>query len=89
MRYDVKRYRRSHDLLQEKLKMLCDFVWSGGNRRTGHFWSIPADRRRDFDCILSDGIEELEDRRKAMAEAGMTIEPWDTEPEDSSTVAPD
>ena len=40
-------------------------------------WSIPADPRRDFDCILSDSIKELEDRRKAMQAANMTLPEWD------------
>ena len=74
---ETPRYRRSDETLRETLKMICDFVWSGRTKATGHFWSIPVDYERDFDCILSDAIEELESRREAMKKAGISIAPWD------------
>ena len=37
-------------------------------------WSIPLDRERDFDCILSDAIRELEDRRVAIIPRGVAQE---------------
>lgn len=45
------------------LSMLCNFIWTRRLRDGEHLWSIPVDDRRDFDCILSDAIEELLSRR--------------------------
>lgn len=70
-------YRRSAGLLSKTLGMLAHFVWHRHARPDDHFWCIPADPRRDFDCILSDAFRELEDRRRVMAEAGMKIAVWD------------
>ena len=76
-------YRRSHLRLNATLGMICRFVWSGSRDPGDHFWSIPADPRRDFDCILADAICELRDRRNAMAAAGMKS-PWgDLEADDA------
>jgi len=73
----VKRYRRSRETLLNTLKMLTNFVWNGGNPSRGdHFWTIPCDREKDFDCILSDAISELEDRRTAMKAAGLLLPEW-------------
>ena len=57
--------------------MICDYVWNGetGSPRR-HFWSIPANPERDFDCIFADAIAELEDRRVAMKEAGLKLPQW-------------
>lgn len=52
-------------LLRKTLSMLCHFVWHKTTRPGEHMWSIPVDRERDFDCILSDAIDELERRRLA------------------------
>ena len=62
-------YRRRRETLQAHVKALCEHLWSGGNRlRPGaHLWSIPCDRRRDFDCALMDAIDELTERREMMA----------------------
>lgn len=35
-------------------------IWNGGRTKPGqHLWSIPVDKERDFDCILTDAIDEL------------------------------
>lgn len=58
-------------LLRDTLALVCRFVW---NKRLGpgeHLWTIPVDEARDFDCIISDAIDELEARRAASpADAG-------------------
>ena len=59
---------RTEKLLHKTLSMLCNFVWTGQTRQGDHMWSIPADRERDFDMIISDAIAELVARRKAMAD---------------------
>ena len=47
--------------LRDTLSMLCDVLWNGGKTKPGqHLWTIPVDHERDFDCILSDAIDELE-----------------------------
>ena len=79
----MKRYRRSRETLDKTLSMLCNFVWSGRTRVDDHMWSIPVDAERDFDCILSDAIHELEARREVMRGAGMTLADWD-EPYESA-----
>jgi hypothetical protein len=56
---------RSIDQLRAVLSMLCHFVWHRELRPGEHLWSIPVDQERDFDCILSDAIDELERRRAA------------------------
>lgn len=48
---------RDEQLLRATISKLCEFVWSG--RATGHMWSIPVDQDRDFDCILTDAVDEL------------------------------
>lgn len=57
--------QRDIALLRKTLSMLCHFVWHRQTRPGEHMWSIPVDRERDFDCILSDAIDELEARRAA------------------------
>jgi len=57
---------RSEQVLRDALKTLCNFVWRRGKLSPGeHIWTIPADPERDFDCILSDAIDELVARRAA------------------------
>ena len=53
---------RSIELLRSTLSMLCHF--DRRLRQGEHLWSIPVDTTRDFDCILSDAILELEELRK-------------------------
>jgi hypothetical protein len=57
---------RSEEELRATLSMLCHFVWHGQTRPGEHMWSIPLDKERDFDCILSDGIGELVATRAAL-----------------------
>lgn len=61
------RYERSPKLLRDTLSMLCHYVWHKTLRDGEHLWSIPVDQRRDFDCILADAIEELVEKRAALA----------------------
>ena len=56
---------RSIEQLRATLSMLTHFVWSKQLRPGEHMWSIPVDRERDFDCILSDAIDELKAWRDA------------------------
>lgn len=63
--------KRSIALLRKTLSMLCHFIWHRQMRPGEHLWSIPVDKERDFDCILSDAIDELERLR---AEAPATAE---------------
>ena len=60
---ETRRFR-TEEQLRQTLSMLCNFVWTGKTRPGEHMWSIPADRERDFDFILSDAIDELVERRK-------------------------
>jgi hypothetical protein len=53
--------------LRSVLKTLCNFVWNGRLEAGEHLWSIPANPERDFDIILSDAIDELEEQRQALA----------------------
>lgn len=55
--------QRSIELLRDTLSMLCNFIWTRQMRPGEHMWSIPVDRERDFYCIFSDAIDELEWRR--------------------------
>ena len=59
--------QRSEELLRATLLMLCHFIWYRQTRPGEHLWSIPVDRERDFDCILSDAITELVELRKRFA----------------------
>ena len=34
-------------------------MWHKTLRPGEHLWSVPADKTRDFDCIMSDAISEL------------------------------
>lgn len=52
--------RRDIKLLRDTLAMLCHFVWHRSTRPGEHMWSIPVDKERDFDVIISDAIDELE-----------------------------
>ena len=52
--------KRDVTLLHDTLSLICHTIWNSGKPPDGkHLWSIPPDRERDFDCILSDGITEL------------------------------
>jgi hypothetical protein len=57
--------QRDIPLLRSTLAMLCHYAWHKNLRPGEHLWSIPVDKERDFDCILSDAIDELEARRFA------------------------
>ena len=72
----MKRERRirSNTDLHQTLTMICNTIWRGGKPPAGvHVWSIPVDYERDFDCILGDGLAELEARRYAMDKAGLVL----------------
>lgn len=57
---------RTIDELRQALRTVCEVIWNGGKAVPGqHVWSIPVDKERDFDCILGDGITELEALRGA------------------------
>jgi hypothetical protein len=55
---------RSEKLLRDTVSMLCNFIWTRATRPGEHLWSIPVDKDRDFDCILSDAIDELVELRR-------------------------
>jgi hypothetical protein len=57
---------RSIEQLRGVVSMLCHFIWFRQTRPGEHMWSIPADPERDFDCVLSDAITELEQLRAAV-----------------------
>ena len=65
---------RDITLLRNTLSMLCNFIWTKRLRPGEHLWSIPADKVRDFDMILSDAIDELEWRR-SLAVGGGAVTP--------------
>lgn len=50
---------RTEDELRTVVSTLCHFVWHKHLRPGEHLWTIPVDKERDFDSILSDGIDEL------------------------------
>lgn len=56
---------RTEDELREALRRLVRGVWGDGKDPC---FSIPANRERDADFILGDGITELMQLRKRMAE---------------------
>jgi hypothetical protein len=56
--------QRDIALLRKTLSMLCNYVWTKQLREGEHMWTIPVDNERDFDCILSDAISELEELRQ-------------------------
>lgn len=62
---ETPRRFRTEEQLRNVLSMLCHFVWYRKSRPGDHFWSIPVDRERDFDCILSDALDELVEWRAA------------------------
>ena len=65
---EVKARQRTEEQLRKTMQLLCDTIWNGGTPPKGaHLWSIPVDRDRDFDCILSDAISELVERRNIMS----------------------
>ena len=72
-------YRRRRETLQAHVAALCEHLWAGAKRdRPGpHLWSIPVNRRRDFDCALMDAFDELTARRELMAQAGIPCPEWD------------
>lgn len=53
---------RTRDELLGALQAILDALW--GRRHNGHVWTIPADELRDADCIIVDGINELEKLRE-------------------------
>lgn len=57
--------RRDIKACREMLSRLCKAVWNPAER-VGHLWSIPADPRRDFDCMFSDVFDEVEQSRTAL-----------------------
>lgn len=59
--------QRTEAELRRTLSMLCNFIWTRHMRPGEHMWSIPVDRDRDFDCILTDAIDELLELRKVAA----------------------
>ena len=79
MENEQKAFRRTKETLHATISVLCHHIWGGSDRnRPGpHLWTIPVDRERDFDCILSDAVSELEDRRAAMKTAGIALPKWD------------
>ena len=52
---------RTIEALREALQRFCDSAWNRGARV--RIFTIPVDDERDADCILSDGISELEHLR--------------------------
>jgi hypothetical protein len=60
--------RRDEALLRKTVSTLCHFIWHRRTRPGDHLWSIPVDKERDFDCILSDAIDELVELRKREGE---------------------
>lgn len=85
----VSRRERDIKQLRDIVSMLANFIWTKQLRPGEHLWSIPADRERDFDLILSDAIDELEQRRKE-ASAGSDAPPrWQdisTAPKDGKEI---
>lgn len=60
--------QRSIEELRNVVSMLCHFICHRQTRPGDHLWSIPVDPERDFDCILTDAIDELERLRAAPQE---------------------
>lgn len=65
--------KRDEQLLRDTISKLCDFVWTGRTKPGTHMWTIPVDQERDFDCILSDAVDELVALRARAAELEATI----------------
>ncbi len=65
---EVPRRFRTEKQLRDTVSMLAHCMWYGKPRPGDHVWSIPVDQERDFDCILSDAIDELVELR-AVAKA--------------------
>jgi hypothetical protein len=61
--------QRSVEQLHATISTLCNFIWTKQLRPGEHLWSIPTDTERDFDCILSDAVNELIALRTALATA--------------------
>ena len=76
----VQRYKRPIATLNKVLSMLCGTVWHKESKSGEHVWSIPVDPYRDFDCILSDAIAELEWRRTLMGDVDESDETWPISP---------
>lgn len=75
--------QRSIEELRNVVSMLCHFICHRQTRPGDHLWSIPVDPERDFDCILTDAIDELERLRAAPQEGetpGAPICPWCNKP---------
>ena len=68
MSQEPKRRFRTEEQLRNTVAMLAHFIWFRQTRPGDHMWSIPVDHERDFDCILSDAIDELVEWR-AVAKA--------------------
>jgi hypothetical protein len=52
--------RRDIQTLHDVVALLARTIWDKQVPAGKHLWSIPVDKERDFDCILSDAIDELE-----------------------------
>lgn len=57
------RLRRTEKQLRDTVSMLAHLIWHKQTRPGDHVWSIPVDKERDWDCILTDAIDELIERR--------------------------
>jgi hypothetical protein len=88
---EAKQFReRPIEQLRAVLSMLCHFIWTRQTRPGEYMWSIPVDKDRDFDCILSDAIDELEYRRSVSRPGGAAPGEWqpmDTAPEATYVLA--
>lgn len=80
LRQEGPQQERPIKQLRDVLSMLCNYIWTNNLRHGEHLWSIPVDHQRDFDCILSDAINELEQLRALSASR--------TEPQDAAIVCP-
>ena len=66
---------REIELLRKTLAMLAHFIWNGKIKPGEPLWTLPADRERDWDFILSDAIDELEkSRNRVTAQAARIAE---------------
>src|SRR6185295_7908141 len=59
--------QRTEEEIRRVLEMLTHFIWYRQQRPGDHFWTIPVDENRDFDCILYDVLAELLASRLALA----------------------
>src|SRR5438105_13923311 len=61
------RRERTEQQLRGVISTLAHFIWNKQTRPGDHIWSIPVDEERDWDCILSDAIDELIELRAQRA----------------------